>query len=106
MNQQISDYISQARGQGMSDEQIRSDLLSAGWDESQVTEVLPTTAVLSISPITGRRLSKKMLIITVVVSVFVLAGGVFGYFYYFNSSPELVLANMFSKLAEVKSLEL
>ena len=36
MNQQIIDYIKQARSSGMPDTDIRQQLLSAGWPESEV----------------------------------------------------------------------
>lgn len=40
MNQQLTDYVSQARGQGMNDEQIRSELLNSGWQAGDVNQAL------------------------------------------------------------------
>ena len=40
MNQQLQDYIKQARKNGMPDEQIRSELLNTGWQGNDIDEAL------------------------------------------------------------------
>lgn len=39
MNQQLEDYIKQARQSGKTDNQIRQELLGAGWDEGALTQL-------------------------------------------------------------------
>lgn len=45
MNQQLEDYIQQARTAGMSEEQIKSELLRSGWAEDMVNQSLGAPAV-------------------------------------------------------------
>lgn len=50
MNQQISDYIAQGRAQGLSNEEIKRNLLAAGWVEAQINEALGITSGPSSPP--------------------------------------------------------
>ncbi len=45
MNQQLSDYVAQSRKAGANDAQIRQALLSAGWNEQAIQEVMGGSAV-------------------------------------------------------------
>lgn len=40
MNQQLHDYITQSRKAGKADDQIRQELLNAGWKEVEINEIL------------------------------------------------------------------
>ncbi len=53
MNQDLINYVRQARSEGMSDDAIRSALLGAGWDSVEVNSVIAGIVPQSISPIMG-----------------------------------------------------
>jgi len=74
--------------------------------EQSASYNVPETTTFPQSSISLVKTSKKpiAMIISVIFGVVIIAGGVFGYFYYFQS-PERIVQKMTEKMAEVKSLE-
>ena len=52
MNQQIVDYIKQARSSNMSDVNIRQQLLTSGWPEAEVSSAFNMLSQAPQAPIT------------------------------------------------------
>ena len=48
VNQQLSDYISQARKSGMGDDGIREGLLQSGWQPADVEEAFKSAGISNI----------------------------------------------------------
>lgn len=71
-NQQLIDYIKKSKATGRTDDQIKSSLRQSGWQDADIEEGF------KLFPI------KKLVAATIVIFI-LLAGGVFG-FYYFNKS--------------------
>jgi type II secretory pathway pseudopilin PulG len=73
-NQQLIDYVRKSRSIGKTDEQIKADLLAAGWAEKDIQEGL----VPNINPNNQTKKSNKKLIIGIVIgiliSVFLIIG--------------------------------
>lgn len=85
INQQILDYIKQQIQQGVSREQIKSSLMTNGWQSTDVEEafnLINTQGQLSQSDIAQRPKSfnKTALLAIIVIGVLVIGGGVMGYF--------------------------
>jgi len=120
VNQQLLDYIKQKLQQGMSREQIKSSLIADGWQEADINEAFVSidsqnqlSSQENIStqqfptsfqkPV--RKINKTLLAVISIVGILVVAGGIFGYFYYFRETPEKVIEKMWARLAEVKTVE-
>lgn len=119
IDQQLSDYIKQQLQQGVGKDEIKNTLLAQGWQEKNIDKALnlsgqpeqsasynmPETTFPK-SDISPAKVSKKpiALIISIILGVAIIGGGVFGYFYYFQS-PERIIQKMVGKMVEVKSLE-
>jgi len=116
VNQQLLDYIKQQLQQGISKEQIKSSLITNGWQARDIDEAFSSSP--SIQPLApsdtpsqsfssqpSRRLNKTLLaIVSIIGGVLIIGGGVFAYFNYFQS-PEKIVQKMTVKLTEIKSLE-
>jgi len=88
-NQELIDYIKQAREAGQDDDSIKSVLLQNGWSESDVFDALQgieqiqsQTAEISSIIHQGKKSSKVVLITSVLLAVIFLGGG--GAFVYFK----------------------
>lgn len=53
MDQQLVDYVKQARSSGMTDEQIKQSLIAAGWDKNVIDGLFPQTNDMPLTTITG-----------------------------------------------------
>lgn len=96
-DQNMIDYINQQRQKGITDEEIRNELLSAGWEEKEVENAFnPQSAYL--------KKSKISLIVSLSLALVLIGGSAFGYFYY-NQIPEVVVDKMSAEMAEVESFE-
>ncbi len=119
-NQQLLDYIRQQLQQGVSQEQIKSSLMTKGWQETDINEAF--TSINSPMPPTPpenipaqqfptsfqqpeRRVNKTLVAAISILGILIISGGVFGYFYYFRETPEKVIEKMKTRLTEVKTLE-
>ncbi|XOB46799.1 MAG: hypothetical protein ACKKMV_01310 [Candidatus Nealsonbacteria bacterium] len=119
INQQLLDYIKQQLRQGVSKEEIKNSLLTNGRQAKDIDEAFnsigqleqpesygapgttfPQSDISSVKP----QKKKLTLIISVILGVMIIGGGVFGYFYYFQS-PERIVQKMTEKMTEIKSLE-
>lgn len=94
-NPQISDYIKQARENGMTDEQIKESLKTSGWSETDINEAFGggSSGVSSFGAFTGKSalsglLSKKILVIAVGA---VVVGS--GAYYLFSRDKDTVPQN-------------
>jgi hypothetical protein len=118
VNQQLLDYIKQQLQQGVSREIITNNLISQGWQQSDVNEGFSSidssnTSSQISSPQSfstlpqqpERKASKTLLAIISIIGVLIIGGGAFGYFYYFQETPEKVIEKMRTRLTEVKTLE-
>lgn len=120
VNQQLLDYIKQRLAQGATKEAISSGLVSQGWQTSDIEEAfnLVSSSNPSVSPQDTtsqpfstlsqqpeKGINKSLLIVISIIGVLIIGGGVFGYLYYFQESPEKIIQKMGDRLAEVKSLE-
>lgn len=122
INQQLLDYIKQQLQQGIDREKINTSLLANGWQTSDIKEafdsIIPSNQSAQPNPLTSSApqsfstfspqpqngMSKTLLATILIVGVFVLGGGAFAYFNYFQS-PEKIVQKMIAKLTEIKSLE-
>jgi len=105
MNQELQDYIKKSKEAGMSDEQIKQELLKVGWKEEDISQefnnlnnptLVPTPtpiptfapkAEIFSEPIKQRSKSKLPIIALIVAVVVLLAGvGVLGYNYLIKPS--------------------
>jgi hypothetical protein len=50
MNPELQKYASNARQRGMNDEQIRAELVKAGWSEENINQVIPPQVPVQASP--------------------------------------------------------
>ena len=120
INQQLLDYIKQQLQQGVSREIITSNLISQGWQQSDINEAfvsinspisstpqenIATQQFSTISQQPKRRINKALLAVISILGILIIGGGVFGYFYYFQETPEKVVEKMTTHLTEVKTLE-
>lgn len=83
MNQQIVDYIKQARQSGMSDASIRQQLLTSGWPEAEVSETFNMLSQIPQMPMATenfsaqpRKINVKKMITKGILGIF--AGLAFG----------------------------
>lgn len=89
-SEQIKNYIIQARMQGISDQEIRSNLLAVGWHNDQINQ--------GFSSVSGGSFwSKRPFKISVTVAAVVLLLCA-AYFVYANYSPQAVLQGLLSQL--------
>ncbi|MFA4936842.1 MAG: hypothetical protein WC575_00915 [Patescibacteria group bacterium] len=79
MDQKLIDYITSARQNGLSDDQINTALINVGWDATDVKAAMQTDSPTSVSKYKG------LIITTVVVIVLVMAGAV--YWYWLRPAP-------------------
>jgi hypothetical protein len=106
MNQELQDYIKKARGSGMNDEQIKQELLKAGWKAQDInpefggiSALIPTPIapkVETFSETTEPKNKSKLptIALIVVIAVLLIAGGVLGYNYLIKpSAPKNVADN-------------
>lgn len=54
---------------------------------------------------TERKISKTFLTIISIIGALIIGGGVFGYFYFFQETPEKIIEKMGTRVAEVKTVE-
>lgn len=78
-NKQVDEYIQKARQSGLSDEQIKKELLRAGWDDASISQISNQ----KIFP-TRSHVDKKLLVAGLIL--FLLVGGVIFGYYILNSS--------------------
>ena len=81
-SEQIDQYIQRARQTGMSDEQIKSELIKAGWQEAQLQDTFSSSAQI------GGTVPKKFPVLKtsiVVAGLFILGGGTYAAYNYFSS---------------------
>lgn len=91
IDSQLTDYITKRVAQGASKEEIKSALLSAGWQEAPIDEAWHEVFPASTP---GRGGAKKGLIIMLLILLgLLLAGGGFAYYYfYFSQNKPLMTA--------------
>jgi len=96
MNQQLTDFLNQAKATGQTDEQIKNSLRAAGWQESDIRQAFPTTSpstpALASSPIVsgGSWLSGKI-IVAIIIAILIMGAGV--YFAFIKPAPKNSLVN-------------
>ncbi len=96
-NQQLIEYIKQAKASGMNDADIRAALLSAGWQGPDIEEALAISSVVSQASTTSHS-SKLIVAIVSLVAVFLLAGGGFAYWYFvYEPAQEESIQNILAK---------
>jgi hypothetical protein len=118
INQQLLDYIKQQLQNGVSKEQIKSNLLSNGWQESDINEAFALVDSLMSSPVSQNsnspqfpaefqqpvesKTKRSLFTVLLALGILLVAGGVFGYFYYFRETPEKVIEKMKNRLSEIE----
>jgi hypothetical protein len=95
INQQILDYIKQQVQQGVSREQIKSSLMTNGWQSADVEEafnLINTQGRLSQSDIAQqpKSFNKTALLAVIAIGVLVIGGGVVGYFAFMGGDKAVV----------------
>lgn len=65
---EIQNYINQARAQGISDEQIRQNLVAQGWKETELNQLIKSNELISSS----FSLERVVRILLAVINTFVL----------------------------------
>ncbi|OHA91593.1 MAG: hypothetical protein A2758_00585 [Candidatus Zambryskibacteria bacterium RIFCSPHIGHO2_01_FULL_49_18] len=110
MNQELLNYIKQARGSGKADETIKMELRNAGWPDGNINEALnsihiqtpgmpagfanPTPSHIQASAVASGFSGGKM--ITVIVTLIVLAGGAGLYLFLNRAESEPLAQNTYS----------
>jgi len=95
-NEQIKNYIMQARMQGLSDQQIRANLTAVGWHNDQINQGFSTVVGGSLLSRPGFRISATALI------VLIFAGA--AYFAYARYSPQAVMGGFLKSLGKQQTL--
>ncbi|MGC8776081.1 MAG: hypothetical protein ACP5QN_02105 [Minisyncoccia bacterium] len=130
ITEQLLDYIKQQLLQGVSKEDIGDILLAQGWQPADIEEAFKVINSSNSSnslnnapsqffslqnqsfqfsqssakqPIKGP--NKLLFAIISIIGVLVIGGGVFGYFYYFQETPQKVFEKMKFNLINVKTFE-
>ena len=100
INQQLLDYIKQQLQQGASRDNITNDLISQGWQQSDVNEGFSSIENFSSNQASSpqsfstlpqqpeKNTKKTLLAIISIIGVLAIGGGVFGYFYLKNTGTE------------------
>jgi hypothetical protein len=117
INQQLIDYIKYELQQGVSKETIINNLVSQGWQMSDINQAfdlisaenspnqtLINQSVSSGSQDSGKKFNKKLLFIILIIGA-LISGSALGYFYYFQESPEKIVEKMVANLMALKTLE-
>jgi hypothetical protein len=117
INQQLIDYIKYELQQGISKETIINNLVSQGWQMSDINQAfdlisaenspnqtLINQSVSSGSQDSGKKFNKKLLFIILIIGA-LISGSVLEYFYYFQESPEKIVEKMVANLMAIKTLE-
>ncbi len=114
------DYVKQQQEQGVSDSDIKQALRKAGWQAQDVesafkpsestsfqpshtTQVAPESILNSAKPVMPQK-NIIILIIASVVALGLIAGGVWAYYYFFQS-PDQMIGRMMEKMSEVRTGE-
>src|SRR3989338_1907174 len=125
LNENLTNYVKEARFAKIPDILIRQKLLEAGWDAADVEQaqntplnqvpassnspsglasLLSPATVQQTAPATVGDWNRKVLIALFVGVGILLAGGVAAFFFY-PKSPERVMAKMVANLSSVETLE-
>jgi len=120
VNQQLLDYIERQLAQGVAKDVISSNLLSQSWQTSDIEEAFNLVGS-SKSPSSpqnntsqpfsapsqqpSKGINKSLLTVISIIGLMVISGGVFGYFYHSQESPEKIIQKMVERIAAVRSLE-
>lgn len=85
--QELLDYINQRLIYGASREEIKRDLLNAGWQEDDVNAAIiqATEFPEAVVPKQAADDSNKKLLIAALLGILIIGSGAFGYFYYFRN---------------------
>lgn len=108
--QELLDYIKQKKEEGISREEIKKSLQDSGWEEGDIEEGFSSIENsfrgedIHYSPQETPK-KPKLLIVSAVLGLLIMAGGVFGYFYYYAKSPEEVVKKMIEKTTQLKSFQ-
>ncbi len=78
-NQQLLDYIKQQIAEGITDEDIKKALLQNGWSDADIDGALSTLRAPTPTLSASMQLSSTVWIISVVVLILVVGGGVLAY---------------------------
>lgn len=84
-NQELVDFIKKSKSTGQTDEQIKSTLLTNGWQETDINDGFRAATGLNMEPVEKK--SYKKIISIIAVIVILLAGGAFGYYKYVYNKP-------------------
>src|SRR3989338_5381960 len=108
-NQELSNYVSQARVAGKTNEAIKQELLNAGWQEADISEALGAgTAPISMPAVATVAAASGMSakVISIIVVALLVAGGVAAYFAFFNKkTPKNQTSNNSSYAATITQTE-
>jgi hypothetical protein len=86
-NEQLNDYIQKARQSGLSDEQIKSELVKAGWQEQQIVEAFqPSVPAHSIQ----KKKAPILTIAIIVLAVLIISGAVYAAYKFFVSTENVI----------------
>lgn len=81
-NKELLDYIKNAKNNGQADEQIRADLLNAGWRDTDINEGLSFIK----TPSKNFNISRLIIIISIIIGALAIFG--VGIYYYQNHSAK------------------
>src|SRR3989338_895978 len=100
-------YLQQAKAAGMSDEQIKQELVAAGWQESVINE---NFAVLNPDAASQARanfsLGKKGILGLAALGILILGGGGAAYYYYINyPSPQQLMRAYLVAAERIKTMD-
>lgn len=87
---QLIEYVRRARASGIADNQIRQDLLNAGWPEADISASLQANVIPATDPVKSKFSFKVK--IAVFASVLLLIGGVFAFYFHRTYVPKEDLA--------------
>ena len=113
VNQQLLDYIKQQLGQNVSKEQIKSSLLSNGWEAADIEQgfnaIFPQASTISSVPqqtINTPKSTHKNIKIFSIIFILILLGAIGGVVYAYYTGAFVSLSVLFPNLSTVLDLPL
>lgn len=115
---ELQKYVSEQLAHGVSSEEIKKAVLASGWNDKDVADTFaamnlstpasaaPVTATATpVQNVVKKPMDKKMILGVIFAALVVLGGGSAFAYYKYTTSPDYVVAKMFTADVDVTSME-